>query len=85
MHDFHFLHKTKTTHLGGGGEGPGRGDGLPLQGVGHPLVLQLPDVASQPRPHPLAAVPEGVRVIVVPGLPLRLGQANVGLVRLANC
>ena len=85
MHDLHLFHQAEAAHLGGGGEGPGRGDEPPLDGVGHPLVLQLPDMSGQPGPHPLVAVPEGVGVVVVPTLPVRLGQANVGLVHLANC
>ena len=34
---------------------------------------------------PLAAVSEGVGVVVVPTLPVGLGQSNVGLVHLAHC
>ena len=85
MHDLHLLHQAQPALLGGGCEGPGGGDDLPLDGVGHPCVLQPPDVPCQRGPHPLSAVPECVRVVVVSGLPLRLGQANVGLVHLANC
>ena len=44
MHNLDLLHQAESAPLGGGGEGPGGGDGLPLDCVGHPLVLQLPDI-----------------------------------------
>ena len=39
MHDLDLLHQAQPALLGGGGEDPGSGDGLPLDGVGHPCVL----------------------------------------------
>ena len=85
MHNLDLLHQAESAPLGGGGEGPGGGDGLPLDCVGHPLVLQLPDVSCQSGSHPLSTVPESVRVVVVSGLPVGLGQPDVGLVHLAHC
>ena len=85
VHDLDLLHEAEPALLGGGSERSSSGDGLPLDGVGHPLVLELPDVAGQAGSHPFAAVPEGVGVVVVPTLPVRLGQPSVGLLPLADC
>ena len=47
VHDLDLLHESELVLLGGGSERSSSGDGLPLDGVGHPLVLELPDVAGQ--------------------------------------
>ena len=79
MHDHHFLCQTKPAHLGGGGEGLCPGEDLPLDGVVHPLVLQLPHVAGQGGLVPLGGVFEVRLVVAVPRLPLRHGEADVRL------
>ena len=79
VHDFHFLCQAKSTHLGGGGEGLRPGEDLPLDGVVHPLVLQIPHVAGQGGLVPLGGVFEVGLVVSVPRLPLRHGEANVRL------
>ena len=79
MHDHHFLRQTKAAHLGGGGEGLRPGEDLPLDGVVHPLVLQIPHVAGQGGLVPLGGVFEVGLVVSVPRLPLRHGEANVRL------
>ena len=84
MHDHHFLCQTKPAHLGGGGEGLCPGEDLPLDGVVHPLVLQLPHVAGQGGLAPLRRVFEVGLMVAVTGLPLWHGEADVGLLLLAG-
>ena len=83
VHYFHFLHQAKPTHLGGGSEGSGSGHGCPLDVVVYILVLQLPHVLRERGFHPLGAVPKVGLVVAIPGFPLRLGEADVGLLLLA--
>ena len=54
VHDLDLLHEAEPALLGGGSERSSSGDGLPCDGVGHPLVLELPDVAGQAGSHPFA-------------------------------
>ena len=63
-----FFSQAQPAGLDAGLEGGGPRQELPLDGGVQPLVLQLPDVASQSGPNPLVAVPEVVRVVVVPQL-----------------
>ena len=84
VHDHHFLCQTKPAHLGGGGEGLRPGEDLPPNGVVHPLVLQLPHVSGQGGLGPLAGVLEFGLVVAVASLPLWHGEADVGLLLLAD-
>ena len=84
VHDFHFLCQAKSTHLGGGGEGLRPGEDLPPDGVVHPLILQLPHVGGQGGLGPLAGVLEVGLVVGVASLPLWHGEADVGLLLLAD-
>ena len=84
MHYHHFLSQTKSTHFGGGGEGLRPFEDFPLHVEVHPLVLQLPHVAGQGGLAPLGGVFEVGLVVAVPGLPLRHGEADVGLLLLAG-
>ena len=83
MHYFHFLHQAKPTHLGGGSEGSGSGHGCPLDVEVDILALQLPHIPCEGGFHPLGAVLKVGLVVATPGFPLRLGEANVGLLLLA--
>ena len=85
MHDFHFLRQAKSTHLGGGGKGLCPGEDLPPDSVVHPLVLQLPHVGGHGGLDPLVGVLKvGLVVGVVASLPLWHGEADVGLLHLAD-
>ena len=83
MHYFHFLHQAKPTHLGGGSEGSGSGHGCPLDVVVDILVLQLPHIPSESGLYPLGVDLEVGLEVAIPGFPLSLGEADVGLLLLA--
>ena len=84
VHNHHFLCQTKPAHLRGGGEGLRPGEDLPLDGVVHPLVLQVPYMAGQGGLVPLRRVLEVGFVVGVASLPLWHGEADVGLLLLAG-
>ena len=71
------------THLGGGRECFCSGERIPLDVEVNLLVLQLPQIPYQAGPYPLGTVLEIGLVIALPCFPLRLGEADVGLLLLA--
>ena len=83
VHYFHFLHQAEPTHLGGGSEGSGFGHGCPLDVEVDILVLQLPHIPCEGGFQPLGAVLKVGLVVSITGFPLRLGEADVGLLLLA--